>query len=698
MRHCDCRCQNQLQDRMLCVLLVTAFLSPGAGGVQEAGVSQSAKSHELEKQYENLWNTVDDKVGLEAIRSLHQQLDDDKDGSIEPSETGDFIKVDLQNRMHELDVGNSPNHINKNIKTQYDGDGKRRTDILHKKDKEITVQDLWQVWSRSEVHNWTVEQTVEWLVTNVDLPQYKEIFIKERVTGSQLPKAAVDTNFLQQKLGITSSLHRSKISLKAMDVVLFGPPKDANNWLKDVILTSLLLAFVTVLIWAWQTKKNGEERLSNMMKDMESLANAERALQDMQNKLTSQEKVIKDVKAIKDEGGEEVGRLREEVEILRGELQRAEVELEDKCWMAPTMLQHWLQLTYELEGLVFNNKKKAAEMQMELAKDACDKLKKKRSSLVGAFVSTHGRSIDDVDKSILEAKTALMELTQDLAERSQRWRQIEMLTGVSIVNNPGIQTLQRLVRHVGGGNKGIRGTERLASRMSSVSVDDLRDDLLETRSVAASHSSHLSSSRLGASSNYNSTRRMMANIGRESSKESSEESDETGVSVSLGSRMGSGSSRSGHRNKLVKQQSRHSEMSASSGMSGVSAISSVSEYRYSDIGTQNFIPEERRTDPDIDHNENQIQEQTNICDVSISVASSNPNISVTGINPGLHTSVSDSALNMQTLKVSNTFMSQLSEVEESCSASDTGSINDLEKKKKKRSFFNFRKKKEKAVS
>ena len=71
---------------------------------------------------------------------------------------------------------------------------------------------------------------------------------------------------------------------------------------------------------------------------------------------------------------------------------------------------------------------------------------------------------------------------------------------------------------------------------------------------------------------------------------------------------------------------------------------------------------------------------------------------VLGINPGLHTSVSDSALNMQTLKVSNTFMSQLSEVEESCSASDTGSINDLEKKKKKRSFFNFRKKKEKAVS
>merc|ERR1719281_1463116 len=104
--------------------------------------------------------------------------------------------------------------------------------------------------------------------------------------------------------------------------------------------------------------------------------------------------------------------------------------------MAPSMLQHWLQLTYELESIVFNNRKKAAEFQMEVAKDACDKLKKKRSSLVGAFVSTHGRSIDDVDKSILEAKTSLLELTKDLQERTARWRQIEMLTGCSIMHNP----------------------------------------------------------------------------------------------------------------------------------------------------------------------------------------------------------------------------------------------------------------------
>ena len=59
-------------------------------------VSQFAAKTQLEKEYQDLWTVVDDKVGLEAIRSIHQQLDDDNDGTIEPSETGDFIKADLQ--------------------------------------------------------------------------------------------------------------------------------------------------------------------------------------------------------------------------------------------------------------------------------------------------------------------------------------------------------------------------------------------------------------------------------------------------------------------------------------------------------------------------------------------------------------------------------------------------------------------------
>lgn len=64
---------------------------------------------------------------------------------------------------------------------------------------------------------------------------------------------------------------------------------------------------------------------------------------------------------------------------------------------------------------------------------------------MGAFVSTHGKSIDDVDRSIVEARSALNEVTYELQERTHRWRQIELLCGFSITNNIGLQTLESVL-------------------------------------------------------------------------------------------------------------------------------------------------------------------------------------------------------------------------------------------------------------
>ena len=67
------------------------------------GAASSLEEHADE--YKKLLEVTEDKDGLESIRAIHEQLDDDNDGTIEPSETGDFIRVDLHpgNRQQQQD-------------------------------------------------------------------------------------------------------------------------------------------------------------------------------------------------------------------------------------------------------------------------------------------------------------------------------------------------------------------------------------------------------------------------------------------------------------------------------------------------------------------------------------------------------------------------------------------------------------------
>lgn len=61
-------------------------------------------------------------------------------------------------------------------------------------------------------------------------------------------------------------------------------------------------------------------------------------------------------------------------QLLRGELRRAEGELEDRCWAPPPGLQQWLQLTHEVENRAYLRKKQQADMQLQQAREAVSKL------------------------------------------------------------------------------------------------------------------------------------------------------------------------------------------------------------------------------------------------------------------------------------------------------------------------------------
>ncbi|KAK7604887.1 hypothetical protein V9T40_006073 [Parthenolecanium corni] len=381
---------------------------------------------------------------------------------------------------------------------KYEKDAERRQKAFHRNDDmHISVKELWEAWVKSEVHNWTVEQTADWLASSVELPQYVPLFIIKRVTGTHLPRlASSNGQYITNTLGIKDPIHRQKIMLKAMDVVLFGPPKENVSYTKDLILTTLLMLATIGCYYAYRQYRSSKNHLERMVLDMESLQKAELNYQNLQKELerakqeqeyaaTEKQNLEKRLKEQAVDGSDlhnsnyslEVTQLKEEIELLRNALQRAEGELVDRYWSPPPGLQLWMQLTHEIENKAYSAKKVAAEKQLQAARDACEKLRRKRSSLVGAFVSTHGKSIDDVDRSIVDARTALNEVTQELAERVHRWKQIESLCGFTIINNKGLSYLESVLykNSVNGRNLGFRG------RMSS--QDNLDDETSSNYSV-----------------------------------------------------------------------------------------------------------------------------------------------------------------------------------------------------------------------
>ncbi|XP_060886931.1 stromal interaction molecule 2 isoform X2 [Labrus mixtus] len=388
----------------------------------------------------------DDRFSLEALRHIHKQLDDDNDGGIEVNESVEFIIEDMKQQQ-------TNKHSN-----------------LHREDQHITVEELWKGWKTSEVHNWTMEDTVQWLTESVELPQYEKNFRDFRVTGNTLPRlAANEPLFMSMQLKILDQRHKQKLNLKALDAVLFGPPlRPQHNWMKDFVLMVSIVIGVGGCWFAYVQNKSSKVHISQMMKDLESLQNAEQSLLDLQSRLEKaqeenrtvavekqnlEQKMRDEINGAKTEahrlrelreGAEcELSRLKyaeEELVQVRKALKRAEKEMQSER-SVPEALQKWLQLTHEVEVQYYNIKKQNAEFQLYIAKDEAEKIKKKRSSLFGTLHVAHSSSLDEVDHKILEAKKALSEVTACLRERLHRWQQIEKLCNFPVVNNSGLPSL-----------------------------------------------------------------------------------------------------------------------------------------------------------------------------------------------------------------------------------------------------------------
>uniref|UniRef100_A0A671T9T1 Stromal interaction molecule 1-like n=1 Tax=Sinocyclocheilus anshuiensis TaxID=1608454 RepID=A0A671T9T1_9TELE len=421
-------------------------------------------------------------LSFEAIRSIHKQMDDDANGNVDVVETDGFLREDLN--YH---------------------DPKAKHNSFHGDDQLISVEDLWNAWKSSKVYNWTVDEVVDWLIDYLELPQYAEAFRKLNFNGTSMPRLAVkNVTLTQTVLKILDRSHFQKLQLKALDTVLFGAPMmNRHNHLKDFMLVVSIVIGMGGCWFAYIQNRHSKDHMKKMMKDLESLHRSEQSLHDLQQKLqiaqeehrsvevekvNLEQKLRDEINAAKQEaqrlkglreGTEnELSRQKyaeEELEQVVMALKKAEKELESRSsWSPPNALQKWLQLTHEVEVQYYNIKKQNAERQLQVAKEGAEKIKKKRNTLFGTFHVAHSSSLDDVDHKILSAKQALGEVTAALRERLHRWQQIEILTGFTLVNNPGLPSLASAL-NLDPSFMGGRGTPQ---HLMSDDMDDMDEDIV----------------------------------------------------------------------------------------------------------------------------------------------------------------------------------------------------------------------------
>lgn len=117
------------------------------------------------------------------------------------------------------------------------------------------------------VFNWTTDDVIFWLSDHVHLPQYTETFRRHKITGRLLPKVATNSEqILQTVLLIVDSQHRQKIQLRAMDVILFGPPRSSGYW-KDIIMTLSILLCMGGVAYALRQRWIAQSRIDSFLKD-----------------------------------------------------------------------------------------------------------------------------------------------------------------------------------------------------------------------------------------------------------------------------------------------------------------------------------------------------------------------------------------------------------------------------------------------
>jgi len=416
----------------------------------------------------------DTKEAEQAIKDLHDDLDDDDDGTISTKENNAF------NDEYGISAGSISALID-------DSDGK------------VSPEEFLRSWKSSVVYSWTADDVIEWLKSpdlklktnaiDVLSKQVKE----HNISGKCFPLLSKSDQVLLKAIGVRQHLVRRKLMLKSMDAILFGPPI-YDNTLKDFALALAILVAMVSIVFVINLKRenaNFERRLAEehdriakldskwadfndgnntALGDNDSQSTVHEAEQDAaQFKIMQREN--KQLRNSLDEAHKEIRR------IQSGQANFDHVQITSEL---KTLLRRCYE--YECQGL--KHRTEHAQKIRNEAQEAYKHLQRANQSIFASVRMIHSPTqLTSMDQSIREAQQAFETITVWRKDFSSRWKDLEKMFRVSFR----IKEVYRESRNSpnSNGQSVSGGLDRISDGGGSTNTGTIRQD--DTPSTSNNH-------------------------------------------------------------------------------------------------------------------------------------------------------------------------------------------------------------------
>ncbi|XP_003387480.1 PREDICTED: stromal interaction molecule 1-like isoform X2 [Amphimedon queenslandica] len=448
--------------------------------------------------------TPNETMEVLAIKDLHSRLDDNNDGQVDYKESTEFVREKFPGQSQNPSAND-------------------RSHTLHLQDNMISLDELWNRWKNSNVYNWSNDDVIKWLEAVVDLPELVPQFHSLGITGRQLPLIATNVDQLFSQLGVTRH-QRKKLQLRAMDIVLFGPLPSSHSYWKDVVMAFSVILCVLGLSTAWRKHHSANRKIDAFLKEIRVY---ETELRNIKKTFKGQDSISdttdSDTRNTQPVGGEEetdrnnslsddsssssssvdltgqssssssdkskgdMTTIAEETSFPgRPDLQSSQTQqsssdsknenLRMRIWNLENQLASLMQNRLALKQLLIETclqekyyldaNKRTAENEVMRAQKMCDKIKRKRASVIGAFRLANSSTLEDAGLMITKAVNKMQMVTEHFESFQKRWQSIEQIFGFPILNPAHIST-QSLASAVTDSPRSTRGS--ISHRPKSVS-------------------------------------------------------------------------------------------------------------------------------------------------------------------------------------------------------------------------------------